>query len=123
MSEGAKVVGGGSVLPFAILGPSEDDALWSLILADTYSPAEVFEAFGHTGSGYSWDSIARVAMREAPASQLEGLTFDSEAGTFVVMSEDEQVIRSLGVKLCALLHDEAALRIAIAAVPEDDWDD
>lgn len=119
-----------SIAPFAVIAQTqgeEDDEdrepRWELILADFHSPIEVFEEIGHTGSGYAWDSVARVAMKGLPEAQVAGFSFDSEAGTFVVTSSDQQAIRALGAKLFELLQDHDALRAAIAAVPEDDWDD
>ena len=112
------------VQPFVILPPSDDGSpSWTVILADSHSPAEIFEELGHTGSGYSWDSVARIAMRGLAPEQAASFEFDSEAGTFVAMSEDGEAVHALASALAALIRDEDALREAIEAVPDDDWDD
>jgi len=108
--------------PFVLLSPSEHSDSWTLLLADAYSPADTFEEQGHSGNGYSWDSVARVALRDFP-EHVATIEFDSEAGTFVAMSEDKASLVALGGALKRLLDDEEALRTAIRAVPEDDWDD
>lgn len=105
-------------------GPRAADAWrWSLCLSDSDSPVEVFEEVGHTGSGYAWDSVARIAMASLTQSHREAIEFDSEAGTFVAVSALAEPLIALGTELAKLLRDDEALRRAIRAVPEEDWDD
>ena len=111
-----------SFQPFVLLSPSEHSASWTLLLADTHSPAAIFEEQGHTGSGYSWDSVARQALRDL-SEHAESIEFDSEAGTFVAMSAEKAALVALGGALKRLLEDPDALRKVIRSVPEDDWDD
>jgi hypothetical protein len=87
------------------------------------SPIELFEEEGHSGNGYAWDSVARIAMKGMPRAQVRTISFGSEAGTFVAYGEQLEPLVALGHALVALLRDEDALRKAIRAVPEDDWDD
>ena len=93
------------------------------MLADFDSPIEVFEAEGHSGNGYAWDSVARVSCGALDEKQRAALEFNSEAGTFVVLCEQKDALEKLAQSLVGLLRDHEALRAAIRAVPDDDWDD
>jgi hypothetical protein len=108
--------------PLFLMAPREPRRHWTLCLSDAHSPIELFESEGHSGNGYSWDSVARVAMAERG---IDGgaIRFDSEGGTFVAQSESRDVLIALGRALVGLLGDESALRNAIRAVPGEDWDD
>ncbi|MFO0553611.1 MAG: Imm51 family immunity protein [Polyangiaceae bacterium] len=107
--------------PFFLL-PPESEGPFNLCLADVDSP-EVFEDEGHSGSGYAWDSIARMAMKDWPEAKKALVSFDSEAGTFVALADTSEPLEELGKALLGLIRDEDALRATIRAVPEDDWDD
>jgi hypothetical protein len=111
-----------AIAPFFLVEPDEAGGRYDLCLADAYSPLELFEEEGHSGNGYAWDSVARVAIAEL-GIDAEGIDFDSEAGTFVALSHSRDNLLTLGSALAALLRDERALRKAIRSVPEDDWDD
>jgi hypothetical protein len=111
-----------AIAPFFLVEPDEPGARYDLCLADAYSPLELFEEEGHSGNGYAWDSVARVALGEL-GIDAETIDFDSEAGTFVALSHSRDNLVTLGRALAALLRDERALRKAIRSVPEEDWDD
>lgn len=108
--------------PFVLVPPDEESPRWSLLLADAHSPADLFEAEGHSGNGYAWDSVARVAMTAFPEHR-DAIAFNSEAGTFVAESEEKAAVIALGAALLRLLENEAELRTVIRSVPEEDWDD
>jgi hypothetical protein len=108
--------------PFVLMAPNEHSTKWSLFLADAHSPVDLFEEEGHSGNGYAWDSVARVAMTTFP-DHRDAIEFNSEAGTFVAESEEKAALIALGAALLRLLENEAELRTVIRSVPEDDWDD
>lgn len=111
-----------AIAPLYLVEPAAPYTHWMLCLADTHSPIELFEEEGRSGNGYAWDSVARVTIKRAklPAA---GIDFNSEGGTFVAESESRDALVGLGRELASLLRDPEALRQAIRAVPEDDWDD
>jgi hypothetical protein len=111
-----------TIAPLFLVEPHAPGADFSLCLADAHSPIELFEEEGHSGNGYAWGSVARVALADLGIDE-ESIRFDSEAGTFVAISPSREEVEALGRALAALLRDEEALRRAIRAVPEDDWDD
>lgn len=111
-----------AIAPLYLVEPAAPYTHWMLCLADTHSPIDLFEEEGHSGNGYAWDSVARVTIERAklPAA---GIDFNSEGGTFVAESDSRDALVGLGRELASLLRDPEALRQAIRAVPEDDWDD
>lgn len=111
------------IAPLKLLPPDPPYSHWTLMLSDADSPADVFEDEGHSGNGYSWDSVARACWGELTEAEHALLEFDSEAGMFVVLCEDEDLMARLAPSLARLLHDHDALRDVIRSVPEDDWDD
>ena len=111
-----------AIAPLYLIEPNAPSNHWTLCLADTHSPIELFEEEGHSGNGYAWDSVARVTLKRAKLSAA-GVDFDSEGGTFVALGESRDSLIALGRELASLLRDPEALRRAIRAVPEDDWDD
>jgi hypothetical protein len=111
-----------AMAPLYLIEPNAPHTHWTLCLADTHSPIELFEEEGHSGNGYAWDSVARVTIKRAKLSAA-GIDFDSEGGTFVALGESRDALIALGRELASLLRDPDSLRRAIRAVPENDWDD
>ncbi|MDX2545356.1 Imm51 family immunity protein [Streptomyces sp. WI04-05B] len=98
---------------------------YSLILGDHHfaEAAGLFEAVGQEVSGYSWDAVARTAVRvHAPelADRIGG--FDPEAGMMCVYGEDEAALRELGLILSSAFHDRVKLAALIEATDPGDWD-
>ena len=48
---------------------------------------------GFEGSGYDWESLARVFIEERCPELSDKLEFDSEAGMFCVYSEDDNALK------------------------------
>lgn len=111
-----------AIAPLYLVEPGATYTHWTLCLADTHSPIDLFEEEGHSGNGYAWDSVARVVIERAKLSAA-GIDFNSEGGAFVAQGESRDALIALGRALASLLRDPKALRSAIRAVPEDDWDD
>jgi len=111
-----------ALAPLFLVDP-EGEGPWSLCLSDSESPVELFEEEGHSGNGYAWDSVARIAMRGLSQPDRDAIEFGSEAGTFVALCSAEGPLLNLGIELAKLLRDDEALRLAIRSVPEEDWDD
>jgi hypothetical protein len=112
-----------AVAPLYLVEPGESYEHWTLCLADSESPIDLFEEEGHSGNGYAWDSVARIAMKGLADGLARGIDFNSEGGTFVAESTELAALLELGRALAAMLRDQESLRVAIRAVPEDDWDD
>ena len=110
-----------ALAPLFFLEPHAPHTHWTLCLSDGDSPIELFEDEGHSGNGYSWDSVARIAIAQRHLD-ADAIRFGSEGGTFVAQSDSLDTLVALAEALLALLRDEAALRAAIRAVPADDWD-
>ncbi|MFI9786389.1 immunity 51 family protein [Kitasatospora sp. NPDC051984] len=97
---------------------------YCLLLSDDRMVAvdEVFEAAGQPNGGYSWEAVARSAVRSR-APHLEGrFGYDPEAGMFVAYGEDAAALRELGAMLSGAFHDRPTLRELIDAA-EPDWFD
>ncbi|MFF0295232.1 immunity 51 family protein [Kitasatospora sp. NPDC004615] len=97
---------------------------YCLLLSDDRMVAvdEVFEAAGQPNGGYSWEAVARSAVRSR-APHLEGrFGYDPEAGMFVAYGEDAAALRELGALLSGAFHDRPTLRELIDAA-EPDWFD
>lgn len=58
---------------------------------------EVFDARadqGFEGSGYDWESLAKVFLEEKLQDLIEKVKFDSEAGMFCVYSNDKAALQT-----------------------------
>ncbi|MEU2668917.1 Imm51 family immunity protein [Streptomyces sp. NPDC007164] len=109
--------------PLRLFGTSPGN--YSLILSDHHvvELADLFEAVGQEGGGYSWDAVAHTAVRiHAPelADRIGG--FDPEAGMMCVYGKDEAALRELGLILSGAFHDRAKLAALIEATDPGDWD-
>jgi hypothetical protein len=112
-----------AIAPLFLVEPGPPHEHWTLCLSDNESPIELFEEEGHSGNGYAWDSVARIAMKKLGESVSRVVEFNSEAGTFVAQSERLETLLALGQALATMLREPESLRVAIRAVPADDWDD
>lgn len=48
---------------------------------------------GFEGSGYDWESLAKVFLDEKLSDLIEKVNFDSEAGMFCVYSKDKEALQ------------------------------
>lgn len=48
---------------------------------------------GFEGSGYDWESLAKVFLDEKLSALIEKVNFDSEAGMFCVYSKDKEALQ------------------------------
>lgn len=48
---------------------------------------------GFEGSGYDWESLAKVFLKEKCSDLIEKINFDSEAGMFCVYSKNIEALR------------------------------
>lgn len=95
------------------------------MLADAHVTEEAFEVFedcGQYGNGYGWDGVARQAIRQFMPELTEQFDFDSEAGTFVAQSTNEDALRRLGAILARTQIDLPLLTELIEAA-DPDWFD
>lgn len=80
---------------------------------------DVFEEQGRYGNGYGWETVARAALLldalDGIGDRFDG--FDSEAGMFCAIGDDEEALRELGLVLAAAFHDRAKLADLITTLP------
>lgn len=54
---------------------------------------EVFDEVGFEGSGYDWESLAKVFLDEKCPELISEINFDSEAGMFCVYSKNMKALQ------------------------------
>jgi hypothetical protein len=95
---------------------------YCLLLTDFDGAQPTFERLGIEGGGYSWEGVARSAIRTHSPDLADRLKFDPEAGMFVAYGTDAAALKKLGQLLAQALHDPKELeRLVRAADP--DWFD
>ncbi len=78
-----------------------------------------FEAAGRLGNGYGWQALVEYLV-EAQAPQLRTvLDYDSEAGMFVVRSQNRAALQAVSQLLRNILSDPPGLKKAIEESEED----
>jgi hypothetical protein len=82
----------------------------------------VFESCGKYGNGYSWEGVARSAMREDSPELAGKIEFDSEGSMFCVYAKEEAPLRRLGELMRDAATDPERLRRYLAA-GDPDWFD
>ena len=76
--------------PFKFFTDEEQYTLWLNTAEDGYL-ADLFrtrEDEGFIGNGYDWEALAEIFLAEIYEGEDDSFDFDSEAGAFVVYSED-----------------------------------
>jgi hypothetical protein len=72
-------------------------------LFEKYSP--IFEQYGYSGNGYSWEGhIKQILLKENP-SLLAHLQFDPEAGGFYVFADSEKSQREFATTMSKIFKD------------------
>lgn len=87
-----------------------DGTSLSLYLDEVEATVPVFEAGGKYANGYSWEGVARSAMREDAPSLTDKIEFDSEGSMFCVHAEEQAPLRRLGELLRDAVSDHDRLR-------------
>jgi hypothetical protein len=96
---------------------------FSLLLRDIDSTSGPFVAAGHSGNGYSWQSLAQYVL-ESSLPDVEGrIELDSEADMFCARGADGEALTRLGEFLADAARNPRRLARLIAAVPSGLWDD
>jgi hypothetical protein len=72
-----------------------------------YSP--VFEKYGFSGNGYSWENVIRQMLEKGSSSLLPHIKFDPEAGGFYVFADSEQSQRSFAAFVSGMFKDTTRL--------------
>ena len=64
---------------------------------------------GFEGSGYDWESLARVFLDEQCPQLAAEIDFDSEAGMFCVYSKNREALREFILRFKAACEDRALI--------------
>jgi hypothetical protein len=97
--------------------------VFSLLMRDLDDISGPFEAAGHSGNGYSWESVARQVLESSMPDLEERIDFDSEADMFCARSSDRKALEKLGAVLAEAARSRKRLAKLIASVPPSLWDD
>jgi hypothetical protein len=90
-------------------------------LFDKYSP--VFEKYGYSGNGYSWEGhIKQMLQNESPAL-LKHLQFDPEAGGFYVFADSEISQRQFAEVVSKIFKDIPKLEQYLKTADREKIDD
>lgn len=93
---------------------------YCLMLTDFDPTLPTFERLGFEGGGYSWEGVARSAIRVHSPDLADRLKFDPEGSMFVAHGSDAAALKKLGRLLAQAFHDPKELeRLVRAADP--DW--
>ena len=97
------------IAPF---GWVEHDAHASVCLTAGKYHQEVFDTRaeeGFEGSGYDWESLARVFLDEQCPQLAAEISFDPEAGMFCVYSKNREALREFILRFKAACEDRALI--------------
>jgi hypothetical protein len=97
--------------------------VFSLLLRDLDVFSAPFEAAGHSGSGSSWEAVARQVLESSLPDLEDRIDFDSEADMFCARSSDREALVRLGGVLAEGARSRKRLAKLIASVPPNLWDD
>jgi hypothetical protein len=110
--------------PFSLFEYDHKPGEYCLMLSDNHMVAvsDLFEAAGHEGGGYDWETICKQLLRtHAPELQKRFRT-DPEAGMFVAYGKDLEALKQLGALMHQTFHDRDLLNTLIKSAPAEDWD-
>ncbi|NCT90085.1 hypothetical protein GXB85_03825 [Cellulomonas sp. APG4] len=112
---------GGALAPFRLIGDETYDAV-VLSGEGMAERAEVFAEHGDEGAwkgdGYDWTSVARALVAERLPHLEDELSYDPEAGMFLVRGSRE-ALEEVGAELAHIHRDEELLRDVLSrAVPD-----
>ena len=81
------------IAPFSYMDYGDGHATVNLYTSEKYK-RELFKTRkGFTGSGYDWESLAQVFVREKAPDLKERISFDSEHLAFVAYSSDPDALK------------------------------
>lgn len=76
-------------------------------------------ALGHEPNGYFWEGIVTQLVEHDAPELADRFDSDPEAGAYVAISEDRDVLERLGALLARVANDEERLRELVATAKEE----
>jgi hypothetical protein len=93
------------------------------MLSDNHMGAvsDLFEAAGHEGGGYDWETICKQLVRTRAPELKKRFRTDPEAGMFVAYGKDLEALKQLAQLMHQAFHDRTLLKTLIEDASEEDW--
>lgn len=106
-----------TLAPFRLYESPVTPGRFELVLydGDMEKVEDIFHALGAEGHGHGWNWLAWSTAKSEMPDLFDKLMFESEAGTFVVLSDDLDALQRLAGMLHAAFHDRALLADRIRA--------
>jgi hypothetical protein len=110
-----------TLAPFVLFEQQDRPEAFELVLYD--GEMEEVEAVFHEqnaeGHGHGWEGLAQSVVKSQMPEISDHLSFSSEAGTFVVISNELHALQRLGAVLHSAFHNRALLTELIREADPD----
>ena len=98
---------------------SEYQGTASVCLDAGFYLQQVWEDGGFEGSGYDWESVARVFLEEKCPQLMGKFDFDSEAGMFCAYSKDKEALQEFICSFRTACEDQAVMADLLSRAEPD----